>query len=192
MAGRGRETLRLFVAAYPEPEAARAMVRAAEGLGVAGARVEAAERVHLTLVFLGERRVSAVGEILESMRRAAAGARACELLPERLVTLPREAGVEPRVVAMTARAPGAFVELQRRLAQRLVEPSRRGRGEWLPHVTLARLEAGGGAGAAMDAPVPEVPAGPGPLVVRAISLVHSVQRSAGAEHRRLAEINLDG
>lgn len=195
MSAGGRVALRLFVAAYPPPAAVGAMLDQLRAVTLpSGTKPESAETVHLTLVFLGQTRADRLGEVVESVRRAAAGlggsrGGVIELVPDRLVTLPSGGGVPPRLVAMTARASPPLVELQRRLARRLVEPSRRDERErWLPHFTLARFPAAGPAPQAIDVPA----AGVEPLAIGTIAVVQSVQRAGSdrAEHRVLASVAL--
>lgn len=192
---RGPGALRLFVAAYPTPEHAAAMLDQLRYVALPpGTRPEAPERVHLTLVFLGQTRPDRLGAVVESVERAGAGlggsrAGAIEVVPDRLLTLPTGAGVPARLVAMTARASPSAVELQRRLSRRLVEPSRRDERErWLPHFTLARFPAGGPEAVAIDRPA----AGVGAVSIGALAVVQSVQRafSDRAEHRVLATVRL--
>ena len=135
-------TRRLFVAVYPPADLASEMLQLVRRIALArGApewRETPAERVHLTLQFIGDRREGEVEETVESVRRSAAGIGVFELLPLGLVTLPER--TPTRLIAMETDAPVGLVELQRRLAARLARTPRRDPGErFQPHLTLCRF-----------------------------------------------------
>ncbi len=178
------KTLRLFIAAYPPTGVAEHLVRACAELGPplpSDARPTPIEQVHLTLLFLGDRRASDLESIEESIRRSCAGLEAFSLVPEALITLPF--GRHPRLVAARTNAPPTLLELQRRLATRLAAPERnRKRSGYLPHMTLVRFGRGTEAEVALD--------GFGAFRVDRITLVRSVLTPKGAQHRGLVDVPL--
>ncbi len=166
--------LRLFVALYPPVEVAAAALGLLEGLGpLEPHRVTPVNQVHMTLQFVGETAERELPEVLESVRRSAAGLACFELKPTRLVTMPDRG--DPRLIAMETDAPGPLLEVQQRLVKRLARKPGTG-SRFVPHITLLRFDNTSQA-ARIDAPV-SVPA----FAVRAVVLVRSVLRTTGAEH----------
>jgi 2'-5' RNA ligase len=167
--------VRLFVALYPPVELAALLVgRATALVGEAGLhdpRPVPAEKVHLTLLFLGDRGVREVESVRESVARSVAGLRVPRL---------RVVSIEPlpNLLAAVLEEEATVSEVHRRLAQRLArKPERRA---YLPHLTLVR-----GRGAARPSgfrealdPSPEFEAGE-------VRLMESVLHAGGAEHRVL-------
>lgn len=174
-------TVRLFVALQPPAEWATAALASLASVALAEHRPTPVHQVHLTLVFVGDRREKDVPGIVTSLRRSAAGISAFELRPERLLTLPLRG--EPRLVAVQTAAPAGLREIQSRLAHRLAEPKAKGKA-FLPHLTLTRFAPG-----VLAEPV-DVPAALPPFEVRRIQLVSSFLRASGAEHRTLATAEL--
>ena len=129
-----RSTLRLFFALWPEPRIRAELVRVAQEVAVeTGGRVVAADNIHLTLAFLGERPYELVG----ALRALAAG---IELAP--FTMLLDDIGYWRKAGLAWLGSDAHCVELndlQRDLAQRLagagieLEPR-----PFAPHITLAR------------------------------------------------------
>jgi 2'-5' RNA ligase len=174
---------RLFVALHPEPAQARRLLAALPALELPPHRPTPEEQVHLTLAFLGEVDERQVEAAAESVERGAAGVRAFELAVQGLAILPE--GGPARLVAALTDGPAALLELQRRLASRLLPKPRRPQ-RFLPHLTLARF----------PAPLAlELPPAPGPwpvLAVTSIALMRSRLRPEGSEHRQVLRVPLAG
>lgn len=181
-----RPGLRLFVAAYPPPEVADALARAAQALDLPPHRPTPPDQVHLTLLFLGEVDPRRLDSVIESAERAAAGIGAFELAPDRLISLP-ERGPARLVAAAAPEAP-PLTELTRRLAHRLAAHRRKERsraGErFLPHLTLLRFRSAV-AKLVVDEAIPVER-----FVVDRISVMRSTLLRGGAEHREVKEIGL--
>lgn len=180
-------SVRLFVAIYPPPEVVGRLLASLDGLGLAEHKVVAPVQVHMTLHFIGEVRANHLDEIAESVERSAAGIERFELSPLMLVTLP-ETG-SPRLVAAMTDAPAGLVEIHRRLVHRLARHARvRSKDRFTPHLTLCRFEHG-----ARAQRVSRALEGPDPLgfVVERVSLMRSVLRAAGAEHREVRGYELE-
>lgn len=172
---------RLFIALYPPPETALALLGELDGLELPPGRASSVDQLHMTLLFIGDAPERDVPAIAESAERAAAGVGPFELAPQRLVTLP-EHGLA-RLVAAVTHAPGALLELRRRLVSRLVT-RREKSGPFLPHLTLHRFRS-----PARFELAPRPLATP-PFLVDSISLRSSVLRPEGAEHRQIARVEL--
>jgi 2'-5' RNA ligase len=182
------KTLRLFVAVYPPPERAEAMLEAARRIGERGGapawRLTPLAQIHLTLQFIGDRREGELDETLESVRRSGAGIGGFVLTPRRMVTLPERPPT--RLIAVETDAPAPLLELQRRLAARLARRARREAGDrFRPHLTVCRFR-GDSASFVVDEAV-EV----GGFEVREIVVVASVLSAGGAEHRAIERVGLD-
>lgn len=176
--------LRLFIAAYPPEGVIQAMLGSLPALGLPEHKATPPEQVHLTVLFLGERRADLVPEILDSMRAAAAAIRPFSLTAERLISLPQRG--RARLVAVEFDARAGLDELQFRLANRLAAEDRRGRKAFLPHMTLCRFP-GTGAQVRIDKPV--VGEFPG-FEVRQVRLVRSVLHPLGARHEPVGTVAL--
>ncbi len=175
--------LRLFVAVYPPPETAVALLAALTQLDLPPNRVVTSGQVHVTLHFIGETPESKVDAIAESVRHAAGGLASFALTPRRLITLPQRPPVR-LVVAETDR-PAALMELHRRLVTRLARnPRHRAGDRYRPHLTLCRL------GSPAKLPAIEVPLGVPPFMVQEIALVRSTLRPQGAHHETVRVIDL--
>lgn len=171
--------LRLFIAAYPPPEIAGGLALALESLSLPSLRPAPPDQVHMTLLFIGDTDERQLSDVTESMKRAASGVRAMRLSIERLIGLPERG--DCRLVAAEASAPPALLELQKRLAQRLVRTKSKREREFLPHLTLGRFPGSGARLRDRVWPVPRVE-----FQVTDIRLMASVLKPAGAEHRELA------
>ncbi len=177
------KNLRLFVAAYPPPETAVALLASLEQLDLPPNRPVAPDQVHMTLHFIGETPESKVDAIAETVRHAAGGLDSFVLTPRLLITLPQRPMV--RLVAAATDRPAALLELQRRLVTRLARNPRHHAGDrFRPHLTLCRL------GSPAKLAAIEVPLGVPPFLVEEIVLVRSTLRPQGAHHETVRVIDL--
>jgi len=177
-------SLRLFVAVYPPPEVAAALVAALGRVGglPAHRRVPAAQ-VHLTLQFIGDTPADHVDDVVETVTRAARGLGDFELTPQRLITLPPRGTA--RLVAAETDSPPGLLELHRRLVTRLARAPRGRPGDrFRPHLTLCRFATPSRV-TALDAPL----AGLG-FPVDHVALMRSALLPQGARHDRVAAITL--
>jgi 2'-5' RNA ligase len=181
MSGR-RPVMRLFVAAYPPVESARALLELLRGLELPEHRLVPAEQVHMTLHFVGDTDKRQLDEVMESVERAAAGVKAFDLTPRELMCLPERG--EARLVAVETDAPAGLLEIQRRLAAKLARPAR-DRQNFLPHLTVCRF-ANGAKVWRVERRAVEME----PFAVREIRLMESVLRPGGAEHREVGRVGL--
>ncbi|MCC6968872.1 MAG: RNA 2',3'-cyclic phosphodiesterase [Phycisphaerales bacterium] len=175
---------RLFIAAYPPPEVAAALVDAACGLGLSSLKPSSPEQVHITLLFIGDTDERQLDEAAESMHRAASGVRAMSLSVDRLIALPERG--DARLIAADASAPPVLIELQKRLAQRLVRTRPKREREFRPHLTLGRFPGSGVRLRERAWPVAKLI-----FEVADIRLMASVLKAAGAEHREVARSKLE-
>lgn len=167
--------MRLFVALYPPPDLAAALVERATALapqaGLRDPRPIPADKVHLTLLFLGDRGVRELESVRESVARSVAGLPAPRL---RVLSI----GPLPNLLAAVLEQHPTISQVHTRLAQRLArKPERRA---YLPHMTLARgrwAAEPATFSAAID-PAPEFDASE-------VRLMESVLHASGAEHRVL-------
>lgn len=176
--------LRLFVAVYPPVEVAEALlglVRAQRDLPKY--RLVPVGQVHLTLQFIGDTEVRELEEVIESVRRSAAGLEGFELAPERLITLPERGPA--RLIAAQTSAPAALLELQRRLAHRLAKnPRERAGDRFRPHLTLCRFAT------PAQVQLDEAVGVPG-FGVERVRLMKSVLKPSGAEHVEVVGVELE-
>lgn len=175
--------IRLFVAAYPPQDAVAELWRQAASLALPPHRRVPEAQVHLTLLFLGNRRETQLGEILTSVQSAAAGGRPISLAFDRVGAFP--APGPARMVAATAQPETALTELHRRLVSRLAtRPNERQGSRFIPHLTLARF----------SRPQPEfrgtLSIDPVPMGLSAIVLARSVLARQGAVHTTVATVPL--
>jgi 2'-5' RNA ligase len=172
--------LRLFVALYPPEESRREHLRLLRKLDPppdARSRPCSLEQVHMTLQFIGNREERERAEVIESVRRSAAGVDPFSLSPLRLVTLPERG--RPRLIALETDLPPGLAEIHRRLVQRLAQPTRSGLtrlDRFFPHLTLLRFTG------TADPKRIEVSVNGGAFLVSEIMLMRSVLRPEGAEH----------
>jgi RNA 2',3'-cyclic 3'-phosphodiesterase len=182
-------TARLFAAVDPPAEVAGTLAAWARAAAVTGRdrelRVLAAESLHVTLMFLGERPVGEIEELAEAVATAAARALPCELETAAPVWLPPR---RPRALAIELlEHTGALDDLQRDAARLLCavsglpEPRR-----FRPHVTVARTRSGERSAAQLPA-TPRVAFTVGELV-----LYRSRLDPAGARYEALASAVLSG
>jgi len=177
--------LRLFVAIYPPPEVAAAMVRALQGLRLPRNRPVPESQVHMTVVFLGDRGRGDVEGVVNSMRVAASGEENLTLAPRRFITLPERRA--PRLVALEVAAPPSLQAIYTRLVESLAKPNDKPQRErLLPHFTLCRFARDVRA-EPIDQPV-DIPA----FQSRELHLVASTLSEQGASHRTLRTVPLSG
>lgn len=175
--------LRLFVAAYPPRETAEAMLEALRTLTLPDYRITPIEQVHLTLQFIGDTPARDLDETIESVRRAAGGLQAFDLVPQRLMTLPERG--PSRLVAAETDAPATLLELQHRLAMRLArQPRQRKDQRFRPHLTLCRFRS------PQQRVYVDVPLSLPAYRVHRIAVMRSTLSSMGAVHHEVACVDL--
>lgn len=181
MSRRDQTRLRLFVAAYPAPATARQMLASLdciEGLEEASIRRVAADRVHLTLQFIGSVPRRELDAVATSIEAACRGIHPFELQPTHLRSLP--AARSPRLIAVETDAPPQLIELRNRLVRRLAaSPRERPSDRYLPHLTLCRF-ASDAAPTRLETPI-VLPSFP----VRRACLMQSRLHRGGAAHEAL-------
>ena len=125
---------RIFLALWPPADVARALAAVGERLaGACGGRPVRADRVHLTLAFLGD----VAPERIDAVREAARGAWRGSIG----LSIDREGSFRGAKVAWAApgRTPGALAELQASLEEALrARHFQLERRAFAPHVTLVR------------------------------------------------------
>ncbi|HLO65731.1 MAG TPA: RNA 2',3'-cyclic phosphodiesterase [Holophaga sp.] len=176
---------RLFFA-LPLPDAARAQaLRAQEAARHLRASFPAAEGLHVTLAFLGDRDGDEVPRLLEAAAAAARGVAPFPLETRGLGGFPRLSA--PRVLWMGLAEQPALADLARRLALELAtagappDPA-----PFRPHITLARLR--------VPADLRDLPF-PGPpeaWTADAFHLYESVQAERGSRYLSLGAVPLEG
>jgi 2'-5' RNA ligase len=178
--------LRLFVAIYPPPQIAAALLEAIRGLDLPPHRPVPPEQVHMTLQFIGDTAPEELDAVVESVGRAGGGLGPFSLQPQRLVRLPERGPA--RLVAAESDGPATLLELQRRLALRLAHGGARQRpGEgFRPHLTLCRFRSPR-AMRPLDHPLHV-----GCFAVERFVLMRSTLRPSGAEHEEVASFPFAG
>ena len=136
---RGRnKTIRLFVGLYPPIDAAQSMLALLDSVQLAPHRLTSPQQVHLTVQFIGDRKVDELNSIWESVLRSAAGIESFELQPLRVITLPQRG--RARLVAIETDAPPGLLQLHHRLVTRLSRHAReKSDDRFRPHFTLCRF-----------------------------------------------------
>jgi RNA 2',3'-cyclic 3'-phosphodiesterase len=185
---------RLFVA-LDLPDAVRGGIEA-WGAGVLGdpaLRPVPAANLHVTLAFLGQRRVDEVERVVAALERCVAPAPRLELLDP----VARPAPGRARLFAVPVSSPEAE-RMQSRLSEilvseRLYEPEKR---PFWPHVTVARVRAEG-RGSRRPMAVKRVPgelpaAVRQPCFCRRLTLYRSELQPSGARYVPLAQVKLPG
>jgi 2'-5' RNA ligase len=165
---------RIFVAVYPPPEWVEAARAALARLELPPHRLTPVEQVHLTVHFVGPVARREIDDVLESVRRLAAGVPAFALDGARIEPFP---GPKARLMAVTADPTPELLEIRSRLVKRLSRNARtRPNDRFRPHLTLARFRDEQKASA--------IPAaeGPGVFSVSEIVVVRSVLGAEGAVH----------
>ena len=174
---------RLFVALYPPRAAAVELLACLERLELPEHRVARIDQLHLTALFVGEVHEREVEAVAESVERSAAGVRPFTLAPDSWVALPARGPA--RLVAATAPAPSALIELRRRLVGRLAF-HRKKSPTFLPHFTLCRFARP--TAFELDRPFPGVE----PFEMSELLLMRSRLGPEGADHRLVARHPLGG
>jgi 2'-5' RNA ligase len=131
--------VRAFVAVVPPPEALAALLRAVEPLRGPGASWVPAERLHVTLAFLGDVTEPVAGAVATALAGAVAGVAPFEARVAGGGAFPRAA--RPRV--LWAGVEGDALPLLARAARRAARAAgvRQAREPFVPHVTVARVRA---------------------------------------------------
>ncbi len=179
--GQGARPYRIFIAVYPPPAIVEALAEAVGALELPPHRPTPPDQVHLTLQFVGEIDFHGLEDVIESAERAAAGTFAFELSPDRLIAIPDRGPA--RLVAASAPQVKSLSELVGRLVTRLARKPRKER-PFLPHLTLLRFRSVA-PGLELERPIAPVP-----FTVDRISVMQSILKAGGAEHRALREIAL--
>lgn len=179
--GQGARPYRIFIAAYPPPATVDALSASAAALELPPHRVTPVDQVHLTLQFVGDVDPRDLEEVIESAERARMGIAEFELSPDRLIAIPDRGPA--RLVAASAPEVKPLSELVGRLATRLARKPQKER-PFLPHLTLLRFRS------AVPGFELEIPIEPVPFTVDRISVMQSILKAGGAEHRALREIAL--
>jgi RNA 2',3'-cyclic 3'-phosphodiesterase len=178
----GRERLRLFCALRLPGDAVEELSRwQADAFGGAdGVRMVGAEKLHVTLAFLGHRAVGELEAIAAELRKAARAAAPA--------TLEVKGYRETRSVGMLVcedgggRATSLAVDLHERLERLGVYE--RERREWLPHLTVIRFRRR----PRLQPSLPEL----GAVVTSEAAVYMSVLRPSGAQYEVLQSIALGG
>ena len=168
---------RLFVGIDLNPQARAACARILEELRKTGfaARYEEAEKLHVTLAFLGFVQPSRYEEIVATVVAAAARSKAFSFLLDKLAAFPHER--RPRVVYIGAREQGApFRMLAAELRNGYVALGFEFRTDPVAHVTIAKVKEAKG-------PLPLIELAPIPLEVRALVLFESLPNPAHGTSR---------
>ena len=177
----GDGSLRLFLGLRLAPETlGRVVAWQSAALTGARGRPVPAERLHMTLAFLGRRPVADVDAVATVLREEAGRLAVGPLVPT--------AYRETRSVGMVicADPAGHATKLAERLQARLeglglLRPERRA---WLPHLTVLRFRARPRLSPAVD--------GLGPVCPSDAALYHSELRSIGAQYEVLESVALGG
>lgn len=176
---------RLFVAIYPSPQAAAWLAERAAALRVR-ARAVPPDQIHMTALFLGDTDDRQLPEVIESIRRSAAGIDPFSLTVLRLITLPQRGPA--RLIAAETDAPPGLVEIVRRLVTRLARPNQKESSRpYLPHLTLARFGGSGGPRLEVEVPQADRPT----FGVSHLALMESHLRPDRAEHRLVERIGIE-
>ncbi|MEM7227915.1 MAG: RNA 2',3'-cyclic phosphodiesterase [Planctomycetota bacterium] len=177
-------TWRLFVAAYPDASCAAALAGIVDRVcDLPAHRATPAHQIHLTLHFIGEVTARDTDDTIDTVRHAVHGITAFDLVPEKLIVLPRRG--RSRVLAVETSAPSELLEVHRRLVARLaMAPRRRSGDRFVPHLTICRFAPPTDATCAL--PDVDVP----PFSIQEIHVMRSVLHPDGAAHRSIACIPL--
>ncbi len=180
--------LRMFVAIYPPPELAASLLQSLRRFPLPEIRKTPHDQVHLTLQFIGDVPSERVPDVIESVRRAAAGLHSFDLSIRGYAALPDQPFV--RLMAATTDATPTLLELRRRLVVRLASTTRGSPNDrFRPHITLGHF------------PLPTsrmfLPVGLesepvcGGFRVERLCVMRSTLRPEGALHHLVAEVALN-
>lgn len=132
------DTFRLFVALYPPPEIASAMLALLRTIDLPDIRTVSPSQVHVTAQFIGNRPRIMISEISDSLQRTCRGIRPFTLAPASVCTLPHR-GLARTVVVHVDR-PATLLDLHARLAECFARhPRPDAHRRYLPHLTLGRF-----------------------------------------------------
>lgn len=173
--------MRLFVAVYPTPEAAKALLAALRGAKLPAHRLVPADQVHLTLRFIGSVPADELVLYAEGVGSAAEGMACFSLAPQKLIALPPHRPA--RLIAAEVDLPVELRQLHDRVSAR-IPAEREESGRFLPHMTLCRFKE--------PARVPPIEAAlrVAPFAVSEIALVRSTLGPGGAVHERVESFAL--
>ncbi len=163
---------RLFVGIDLNPQARAACARISEELRETGfaAKYEAAEKLHVTLAFLGFVEPSRYEEIVSTLVVAAMRSNTFSFLLDKLGAFPHER--KPRVVYIGAREQGApFRTLAGELRNAYAALDFEFRNDAVAHVTIAKVKKA-------KRPLPLIELAPIPLEVRELVLFESLPNPA--------------
>jgi RNA 2',3'-cyclic 3'-phosphodiesterase len=169
--------MRLFAGIELPHDVQTQCVAVAERLRAANleARYEQAEKLHITLAFIGNVDPARFDEIIEAVNTAATRCRAFDMQLDRVGAFPHER--RPRIVWVGSRAQGpAYRELATATRSALEARGFAFEDDAIAHVTIARIKGGG------MRPVPLVDIAPIPLRVDAIALFESLPASQSTRY----------
>ena len=130
-------TRRLFVAAMPPVEVARALHEALPASLPDAFKPIPPEQIHLTLQFIGNVGEKHLDAVIVSMTQALAGLGPQTITPRRIATFPEKPPA--RLIAVVATCTPQLREAQKRLALRLARVAAKpGNDRFEPHFTISR------------------------------------------------------
>lgn len=130
--------LRLFVAIYPPPELATAMLETLRTRQLPAYRATPLDQLHMTVQFIGDTPTADLDATIESVQRAVAGLKGFHLQPSHLIVLPERGPA--RLIAVETDSHPTLMEIHRRLVTRLARHVRdRNAQRFRPHLTLCRF-----------------------------------------------------
>jgi len=178
--------LRLFVAAYPPVDISQQMIGALNLVKLPPYRLTPIEQIHLTLQFIGDTPSRDLDDVIESVRRSAAGLNKFTLTPQRLITFPERGPARLVACETNDPPPPTLMELHRRLVQRLATKVRpRKDKRFRPHFTLCRFTSPVN-GFKTDQPITLQS-----FEIAKIHLMRSTLSAIGATHHAVADIPLE-
>ena len=192
-------TVRAFIALYPDPAAREEMARFTGCLRARerGVRWEQAEKIHVTVKFLGDTETRVLDAMAEALRDAVGAMRAGDELPDTGIEgvvdsvggFPNQR--RPRIVWLGfSRAPEAVL-----LLQRVVEDVCEGHGAererkaFTPHFTIGRVRQGGDT-AGLEKALQACSFQPSPVRFTRLCIMESTLAPSGAIHKERFSIPL--